>query len=216
MKKRINLDMGFLVLYEWLPLFKTLCHKDYRLLMDALFERQRENKPLPVFGKPLLNNIARTIEAVIERRLAGAAWAQKGLEEASTPEATPEGSPTTKEERREEKKSEDEMSEAEQREEVSPTPPPAALRALSEDEKNFLEGEGLPAAYIEAREARACEYANSSGRDVLAVLCDWWKQDKRSFLAAQKRSTQAVSSSFEADDFWQAALARTYGESPPT
>ena len=217
MKKRINLDSGFLILYDWLPLLKTLCHKDYRLLMDALIARQRENQPLPTFAKPLVNNIARTIEAVIKRRLEGAAWAQKGAEEAQSPEATPEGVPTTKEtdKTRTEKKSKEEISEAEQRGESAPPSPPAALRALSEDERALLIGEGLPAAYLDARAARALEFADKSGQDVLSVLCSWWKQDKRSYHSPKKQVEQGASSSFDADEFYQAALARTYGKDAP-
>ena len=208
MKKRINLDSGFLILYDWLPLLNTLSNKDYRLLMDALIARQRENKPLPTFQRPLVNSIAYTIEAVIKRRLEGAAWAQKGQTEAESSEDTPEGSPTTKEK---ENIRTEKSSQAERSGEEVPPPPPAALRALSEDEKALLIEEGLPAAYIEAREVRACDHANASGRDVLAVLCDWWKQDKRLFNAAQKKREQQQSS-FDVDEFWEAACRRTYGE----
>ena len=58
------------------------------------------------------------------------------------------------------------------------------------------------------RAERASEFARQSGQDISAVLRDWWKQDKRSFLAAQKREEERAKCSFDADDFFEAALNR--------
>ena len=68
---KINLEMGFLFLYEWLPLFETLGEADAGRLMLALIRRQKDGEPYPSFGNPLLEAYARVIDATIVRRLTG-------------------------------------------------------------------------------------------------------------------------------------------------
>ncbi len=214
MKKKTNLESGFLILYDWMPALETLPAKEVKALLLALIARQRENVPLPSFRNPLTGSFARMIEPVICRRLEGAAWAKKGLSEQDDPSGVPPREPMWPEEdqRKKEKKITEEPIKAEQRgaREQDPLCPPAASRGLSEQERALLLEEGLPAAYIEAREVRALEFARQSGGDVLALLCSWWKQDRRSYTSAQKRREQsAAEDSFDADDFFNAALMRT-------
>ena len=210
----MNLDSGFLILYDWLPLFGALNNKEYRQLMDALIKRQRENAPLPAFKSPIVNSIAHTIEAVIERRLEGAAWAKKGLEKSDSPEDTPEGapagSPATKEK---EKRSKENLSKDDLRKEEGIPPAaaaaPLASRALSEQDRKILMSEGLPLSYIEEREDRAFQFAEKCGRTAFSLLLEWWKQDRPS-TALQKKNTRATPqpnpSSFDVEDFWNAAI----------
>ena len=68
---KINLEMGFLFLYEWLPLFETLSDSDAGRLMLALIRRQKDGEAYPSFGNPLLEAYAKVIDATIVRRLQG-------------------------------------------------------------------------------------------------------------------------------------------------
>ena len=213
MKKKTNLESGFLFLYDWLPALELLPAKETKALLLALIARQREGKALPAFRNPLTDSFARMIEPVICRRLEGAMWAQKGQDPKGDPSGVPDGEPMHQrgaiEEKNTEKKNTEELITEEERKEDSPAPP--ASRPLSEEERQLLIDEGLPAAYLDARGARATEFASKCKRDVLDVLCEWWKQDKRSFTAAQKHKSKETESSFDVDDFWQAALARPFG-----
>ena len=215
MKKKTNLESGFLFLYDWMPVLEALPAKEVKALLLALIARQRENQPLPSFRNPLTQSFARMIEPVICRRLEGAAWAKKGLTGQDDPSGVPMGEPAEPErdERSKEENSKDELSKAEPAErrgarEAEPPSPPATSRELSEQERCLLFREGLPSAYVKAREERASEFARQSGQDISAVLRNWWKQDKRSFLAAQKREEERAKCSFDADDFFEAALNR--------
>ena len=210
MKKKTNLESGFLFLYDWMPVLETLPAKEVKTLLLALIARQRENQPLPSFRNPLTDSFARMIEPVIRRRLEGAEWAKKGMAESADPEGGPTGVPTPEsEDKKQKKKSKDELIQAEQRGDAPVAPP---LRALSEQERALLIEEGLPADYVDARSERALEFAAQTRQDVLAVLCNWWKGDKRRYETAQRRQSTAPSSSFDADDFFQAALARSYDD----
>ena len=213
MKKKTNLESGFLVLYDWLPALEVLPAKEVKALLLALVARQREGKALPAFRNPLTDSFARMIEPVIRRRLEGAMWAQKGQDPKGDPSGVPDGEPThqreAKEEKNTEKKNTEELITEEERKEDSPAPP--VSHPLSEEERQLLIHEGLPAAYLDARSERAAEFASKCKRDVLSVLCEWWKQDKRSFTAAQRQKATETESSFDVDDFLSAALARSFG-----
>lgn len=216
MKKKTNLESGFLFLYDWMPVLETLPAKEVKTLLLALIARQRENQPLPSFRNPLTDSFARMIEPVIRRRLEGAEWAKKGMAEQQDPSGSPHREPPTErgdvsEEKKEKKLRKDQQSEAEQRGDAPAAPPP---HALSEQERQFLLSEGLPAAYFEAREARASEFAAQTGQDVLTVLSAWWKKDKHSFKAAPRTAPTVKESSFDVDDFFEAALAHSYANMP--
>jgi hypothetical protein len=212
MKKKTNLESGFLFLYDWMPVLELLPAKEVKALLLALIARQRENKPLPTFRNPLTDSLARMIEPVIRRRLEGAMWAQKGQDPSGVPEGEPRGEPLPQ--KRKDKKQINQSSDIkEEGEGEIPIAPPAS-GTLSEKERQFLMEEGLPAAYLDARGTRAAEFASRCRRDVLDVLCEWWKKDKRSFTATQKAEAASKESSFDVDDFFQAALARTFGNDP--
>ena len=212
MKKKTNLESGFLFLYDWLPALELLPAKEVKALLLALIARQREDKAFPAFRNPLTDSFARMIEPVICRRLEGAMWAQKGQAPTGDPSGVPDGEPGRQrgdnKQKKKEKLNQDDLSEEEEK---GDSPAPPASRPLSEEERQLLINEGMPAAYLDARGARATEFASKCKRDVLDVLCEWWKQDKRSFTAVQKHKSKETESSFDVDDFWQAALARPFG-----
>ena len=78
MAKSLQLERGFLFLYDWIPAMEHLPGKEVKILLIALIERQRDNKPFPLFSNPLTASYARMIEPVIERRLRHSAAAKKG------------------------------------------------------------------------------------------------------------------------------------------
>lgn len=66
--------IGFLISYDWLPLFDMLSTEEFAEVLLALIYRQKDGTPLPRFKSDLANAIAATIEPTIQRRLNG----QKG------------------------------------------------------------------------------------------------------------------------------------------
>ena len=93
MKKKTNLESGFLILYDWVPAFEQLPAKEVKALLLALIARQREDKALPEFRNPLTAGFARIIEPVICRRLEGAMWAKRGQGPTGDPLGDPIGDP---------------------------------------------------------------------------------------------------------------------------
>lgn len=85
MPKKTNLNLGFLLLYDWLPAIYELPAKEVKALLIALVERQREGKPLPIFKNRMTNSFALMIEPVIKRRLDGQAGGKKGHEGGEVP-----------------------------------------------------------------------------------------------------------------------------------
>ena len=87
---------------------------------------------------------------------------------------------------------------------------PAPL--LSEKEREKLRQKGIPEGYITARLERAVKHAHVRDRSVAELLLEWWQADRthapwklgRSLHEGEKESMP--SSSFETDDFFQAAL----------
>lgn len=212
MKRKTNLEYGFLFLYDWLPAFQNLPAKEFKALMLALIDRQREGKALPAFRNPMTEGYAHIIETVIRRRLEGAKHAQKGQAPQGDPSGDPMGDPQgypvpyIREEK--EKITVNSISKEEGEGEKSPAPP--ASGPLSEQEKQVLLSKGLPAAYLEQCGERAAAYAHKTGRDLLRVLCEWWKKDKYSFAAAQKAAAIEKAYSFDTNEFFKAAMERTY------
>ena len=90
---KINLEMGFLFLYEWLPLFETLGEADAGRLMLALIRRQKDGEPYPSFGNTLLEAYARVIDATIVRRLQGIGKKGDCLDAPTSPPTSPPAYP---------------------------------------------------------------------------------------------------------------------------
>ncbi len=92
----------------------------------------------------------------------------------------------------------------------SAVPYPAPL--LSEKERENLRQKGIPEGYITARLERAVKHAHVRDRSVAELLLEWWQADRthapwklgRSAHEGERESVP--SSSFETDDFFQAAL----------
>jgi hypothetical protein len=99
-----------------------------------------------------------------------------------------------------------------------PSEPVAPLPTLSEQEKTTLRKEGISEDYALPRLERARAFAAQRGRQVTAVLSEWWKKDRphareRPFSFIQNTATSSVEKSYDVDDFFEAALARSYATS---
>ena len=84
---------------------------------------------------------------------------------------------------------------------------------------NLLFLKGVPDAYISERRKRAEAYAAKKGRDLSSVLSEWWEKEnaatKRRYGAVpvrQKELPPEGGSSFDVDEFFAAAVARSYGQ----
>ena len=81
---KTNLDSGFLILYDWLPAFRSLDGEELKKLLFALIDNQREGTPLPDFDNPITAIFAQMIAPTIKRRLDGLVSATKGSKSATT------------------------------------------------------------------------------------------------------------------------------------
>ena len=90
----MNLEFGFLVSYDWLEALRSLGGEDFKTLLLALIDRQREGVELPHFENPMVRVFASMIEPTIVRRLKGSEYGKrKGRTQnknESLPEATHE------------------------------------------------------------------------------------------------------------------------------
>ena len=82
---------------------------------------------------------------------------------------------------------------------------------LSEIDRGELTARGVAAAYIDQKLERATAYAKQRNRSVKSVLFLWWNTDKRRYLSATESRHEK---SYDLDDFFAAALQRTYDETP--
>ena len=154
--KRSHIEIGFLLLYDWLPALKKLPLDDAARLMFAMIDRQRDGTPFPTFENDLVNTFALMIEPSIKRRLDGSASGKKGAVKTNpktppvtppvTPPATPPATPPVtgpvhlKQSKREQSKREQSKTQQRGGEAREASPPTAAPRAASA----LPEGKGAP------------------------------------------------------------------------
>lgn len=66
-----NLDRGFLIFYDWLPLLQLLDGERFKELLLALINYQRDGIQIPKFEDEYENAFAQAILPSIKRRLDG-------------------------------------------------------------------------------------------------------------------------------------------------
>ena len=95
----MNLEFGFLVSYDWMEALRSLAGEDFKALLLALIDRQREGVELPRFENPMVRVFASMIEPTIVRRLRGCENAKSKkttnaeIEAETVPESLPQGIP---------------------------------------------------------------------------------------------------------------------------
>lgn len=97
-----------------------------------------------------------------------------------------------------------------------PEAPPVGPRLTGEERERLLAA-GLPLSYLEKREERAVAFAEKRGRTAEAVLLDWWQEDERgrrrtSAPRPRTEPPRSENKTYDPEDFWQAALERSYSE----
>ena len=77
---------------------------------------------------------------------------------------------------------------------------------------------GVPDSYVGARLARAEIFARSQKKSVFEILCEWWETDRtqtqfnQGATGATKATAPQENKSYDLEDFWQAAIERSYAE----
>lgn len=211
-----NLEKGFLVLYDWLPAIETLPAKDLKTLILALINLQKNGIPLPHFTNKKAEVYAQMIEPTIRRRLEG----KRSVKDTTIPQGTPEGTPrgtsqatprgTSTPKQRERKE------EAEKRKAIAESNAPTkegstqksaygefANVFLTEDEYASLTDKygksvanGLIDNFSIKLKAKGYQYD-----DHYATILDWANKD-----GIKPQSEK----SYDVEDFFQAALMRSY------
>jgi hypothetical protein len=87
--------------------------------------------------------------------------------------------------------------------------PSSTAPPLSEEERQALLTKGIPEVYINERLQRAEAYALQRQNTVFDVLCKWWEADKMK-QPRQSDKTGDLGNSFDIDDFFQAALEKSF------
>ena len=194
MKGSYNLSHGFLFMYDWLPMIERLSGEEFKALFLALIDRQRNGMPIPHLDGELTQIFASMIEPTIIRRLEGQKGglkrtAKKASAEAST-EVPPEASSKVPTEASTEVPT------------VVPTEVPTVV----------------PAQPSKAKQSRAKQSRAMSPSE--AQLPKGQPAPAGAGMSAQARERQKQKwidfgfdeRNFDADDFFTAALRRSYGD----
>lgn len=80
---------------------------------------------------------------------------------------------------------------------------------LSENDRNTLHAQGIPDDYIEYYLKKISERGYQYD-DHCAAILSWWQKDKHRWCSPPAEKEEA--SSFDTDDFFDAALRRSYGD----
>ena len=203
MAKNSKLESGFLFLYDWLPAIENLPAKEVKALLLALIARQRENKPLPLFHNALTASYARMIEPSIKRRLDGAVGKKAAQKLA----------------RQEDDGGEDGWGDGG----VPPLPPKQSRDKQKRAEKSKEKKKKTNSLFSVA----TTRGDNAPERGVIARACDAGggvaghaeREKMNSFPEGRRPSPRGkkgvkksadTKSSFDVDDFFEAALAKAY------
>ena len=218
---RSNLDSGFLILYDWVPALDALSGDDVKLLLKALINRQRHGTPLPDFGGSLAGVFAQMIEPTIKRRIAG----QRGRTDDEIFGDTHGDTLAATSSRAEQSKAEQSTAQH------SAAAPVQAGGGGGGESGGFDEfwaaypkhtnPKGAKAAYEE--EVHSAE----DHRQLMELLARWkcsdeWREDGGKWVKRADKFLREVfhtkdeppqrSSSFDVDEFFEAALRRSYSD----
>ena len=79
----MNLDCGFLIMYDWWDAFEELSNEDFRELLTALVAYQRNGTAIPRFESEQCRFAVKMIQPFIKKRLDGSEFAKKRKKESS-------------------------------------------------------------------------------------------------------------------------------------
>ena len=202
MKGSYNLSHGFLFMYDWLPMIERLSGEEFKALFLALVDRQRNGTPIPHLDGELTQIFASMIEPTIIRRLEGQKGGLKRTAKKASAEASTEVPPDAPAEVPTEASSKVPTEASTEVPTVVPTEAPTVVpaqpskakqsrakqsRAMSPSEAQLPKGQPAPAGAGTSAQARERQ-----------------KQKWIDFGFDERN--------FDADDFFTAALRRSYGD----
>lgn len=222
-----NLDAGFLILNEWIPAFRSLTGDECKTLLLALIDRQQKGVPIPDFGDTVLGVFAQMIEPTIKRRLDGQKGGKKDTTQVptiGTIGGTTIGTTVDTSEGRRDKNSiynntlSNERVNAHTRtREKKPKFVPPTLEEVVE----YCKTKGYkidPEKFYNHYTANGWMVGKNPMKDWKAAVRNWEKNDGV-FARNVKERGNGVSadrnSSFNVDEFFEAAVKRSYGTDVP-
>ena len=222
-----NLDAGFLILNEWIPAFRSLTGDECKTLLLALIDRQQKGIPMPDFGDTMLGVFAQMIEPTIKRRLDGQKGGKKdttqvptiGTKGGTTIGATQVPTQDTSEGRRDKNSiynntlsDERVNAHTRTREKKQKFVPPTLEEVVEycKERGSKMDPEKFHNHYT----ANGWMVGNKNPmKDWKAAVRNWEKNDGVFARGAQERGngvSAGSNSSFDVDDFFEAALKRSY------
>lgn len=214
-----NLEAGLLILNEWMPAFRSLSGDDCQKLLIALFERQQHGTPMPDFGNTPLGIYAQMIEPTIKRRIDGSRGGKKGVSHVPIKDTSqvPMQVPIkdTSEASRVEKSiyntlSNERVNARTRTREKKEFVPPTLEEVQAYCDENGINIDAQ--RFIDHYTANGWKVGKNSMKDWKAAVRNWEKNDR--VFARQERCNGASAtkpSSFDTDEFFEAALRRSYG-----
>ena len=86
----------------------------------------------------------------------------------------------------------------------------APCSADIQTEEEDLFALGVPRAYVEERRERAHAYARLHGGRVSDILLGWWREDQGKKKSYRRSAPISENKSYDLEEFFQAAVARSY------
>lgn len=215
-KYNVNLSSGFLISYDWLPALESLSAEDFQSLILALIKRQKDGEPLPEFSNPTVGIFAKMIEPTIKRRLDGQSGGSKSKgttqdttvdttvgTTVGTTQGTTVGSKVKKSKVEESKVISNDItisaSAQSEKKKRFVKPTVEEVRAYCQERGNTVDAE----TFVNFYESKGWMVGKNHMKD--------WKSAVRTWEQSRRGETkpQETFSSFETDDFFQAALDRS-------
>lgn len=227
-----NLDAGFLILNEWIPAFRSLTGDECKTLLLALIDRQQKGVPIPDFGDTVLGVFAQMIEPTIKRRLDGQKGGKKDTTQVPTigtmggtiGGTTQVPTQDTSEGRRVKSSiynntlSDERVNAHTRTREKKPKFVPPTLEEVVE----YCKTHGYkmdPEKFYNHYTANGWMVGKNPMKDWKAAVRNWEKNDGVFARNAKERgngvSADSSNSSFNVDEFFDAALKRSYGTDVP-
>ena len=202
MKGSYNLSHGFLFMYDWLPMIERLSGEEFKALFLALIDRQRNGMPIPHLDGELTQIFASMIEPTIIRRLEGQKGGLKRTAKKASAEASTEASTKASSEAPPD----------------APTKAPPEAPTVLPTEVPTVVPTVVPAQPSKAKQSRAKQSRAMSPSE--AQLPKGQPAPAGAGTSAQARERQKQKwidfgfdeRNFDADDFFTAALRRSYGD----
>ncbi len=206
--KSTSLSCGFLISYDWLPALESLSAEDFQSLILALIKRQKDGEPLPEFSNPMVGIFAKMIEPTIKRRLDGQSGGSKSKgttqdttvgTTVGTTQDTTVGSKVEKSKVEESNVISNDITKGARTRKTFIKPTVEEVREYCQERGNTVD----PDTFVNFYESKGWVVGKSPMKDWKAAVRNWERS------RAQETPPQETYSSFETDEFFQAALERT-------